>query len=158
MIGTVQERFEAKVDRLPGYGPHGQCHLWKAHRNRDGYGRVRVGGKVLYAHRAAWELENGPVPEGLCVLHRCDTPRCVNVEHLFLGTQADNIADMETKGRGSHPKGSAITQSKLNEGIIPEIRKDLAEGVSGAELARRHGVDSNQISRIKLGKSWKHVQ
>jgi hypothetical protein len=155
MTGTLRERFEPKVDRTPGLGPNGDCHEWTACRGRDGYGQIKAGGKMLGAHRVAWELVNGPIPEGMCVLHRCDNPPCCRVEHLFLGSQALNMADMNAKGR--QPKGSDNGRAKLTEADIPEIRGLLAEGVVQREIGRRYGVASSQISNIKAGHRWNHV-
>jgi hypothetical protein len=157
MTGTLQERFEAKVDRLPGLGPDGSCHEWTAGRYRDGYGRIRVGGRILRAHRVAWEFERGPIPEGQQVLHKCDNPPCVREDHLFLGTQAENIADMNAKGRGNQPKGSDHGSAKLTEEEIPEIRSLLAHGAPGRFIARIYGVSDTLISNINTGKAWKHV-
>ena len=75
------------------------CWLWAGKTNSDGYGLLPENGAYKMAHRVAWELENGDIPEGVCVLHRCDTPPCVRVAHLFLGTKADNAHDRDCKGR-----------------------------------------------------------
>ena len=89
-------RFAEKVERRPS-----GCWEWTGARQTGGYGVLGVGSsKLVRAHRFAWELHYGEVPEGLSVLHRCDNPCCVNTEHLFLGTQADNMHDMRAKGRG----------------------------------------------------------
>jgi hypothetical protein len=76
------------------------CIEWDKSRSPKGYGRVKYKGKMRYAHRVAWIKRYGYVPEGMHVLHRCDNPPCINIEHLFLGTQADNMKDMAGKGRG----------------------------------------------------------
>ncbi len=100
---TLAERFAAKIDRSPGHGPWGDCHVWTGKPDSHGYGRIWLGGrsgKHHKAHRVAWILEHGePPPETPCVLHRCDNPPCVREDHLFLGTQTDNIADRDRKGR-----------------------------------------------------------
>ena len=75
------------------------CHEWAGATVKGGYGVMRVNKKNYRTHRIAWELTNGPIPNGLCVLHRCDNPPCLNIEHLFLGTQAETVADMSAKGR-----------------------------------------------------------
>jgi hypothetical protein len=95
----LRDRFEARTSRHAG-----ACWLWTGSRSAEGYGSIRVDGKMRKAHRVAWELANGPIPagagaHGTCVLHRCDNPSCVNPDHLFLGTNADNARDRQAKGR-----------------------------------------------------------
>jgi len=101
MRRTTAERFWAKVDRS------GDCWLWTAGvwKSRGGYGKFQAGSsranaRVVYAHRQAWELTNGAIPEGAIVRHRCDNPPCVNPDHLVLGDQTDNLRDMQRRGRG----------------------------------------------------------
>lgn len=90
------DRFWAKVDRS------GDCWVWTAYRNRNGYGQFWFNRSLHLAHRVSWILTNGSIPDGLCVLHQCDNPPCVNPAHLWVGTQVENIADRDAKGRQNH--------------------------------------------------------
>ncbi|AIS95347.1 HNH endonuclease family protein [Burkholderia thailandensis MSMB59] len=130
----------------------------EAHR----YGRYTVGGKKHLAHRFAYERAHGPIPAGLMVLHRCDNTRCCNVDHLFLGTHLDNMADMRAKGRGNKKRppvwsGSRASRAKLTDADIQEIRTARAEGVTTIELARRFKVHTSVISRAARGVSYSNV-
>jgi len=117
------------------------CQEWTGRRNRDGYG---IQGHKL-AHRVAWETAHGPIPDGLCVLHRCDNPPCVDVEHLFLGTRADNAADRNAKGRSSRHN------AKLTAQQVREIRED--KGIQ-RQIAERFGICQAQVCRIKRAYQW----
>ncbi len=88
-------RFWQKVQKGDG------CWEWQGSRNKLGYGITSLRGRAIRAHRVSWEIVNGPIPDGLLVCHRCDNPACVRPDHLFLGTQIDNLRDMRTKGRGN---------------------------------------------------------
>lgn len=101
------DHLEIRVIKIQrGY----QCVEWKGAINDRGYGQVRRDGEVAYVHRIAWTMVNGPIPDGLNVLHHCDNPPCYNVDHLFLGTQADNMIDMVTKGRAGWQRKRAAAQ------------------------------------------------
>jgi len=95
----LNDRFWAKVDKASGLGPQGTCWEWQASLNSDGYGNIGIEQMTDRAHRLSWRLHYGPIPDGLSVLHKCDNPPCVRPDHLFLGTQADNVHDMQAKGR-----------------------------------------------------------
>ena len=94
-VGTTEERLLENIRKRKKTG----CWLWTGQRKRHGYGVIKIGGIETKTHRAMWEVVNGPIPDGLCVLHRCDVPPCCNPEHLFLGTQGDNVRDCCKKGR-----------------------------------------------------------
>src|SRR5262245_56068801 len=117
---TVEERFWRKVER----GDASVCWPWKAARS-SGYGVLRVAGRNIRANRLAWELTHGPVPPGLWVLHRCDNPPCCNPAHLFLGSNEDNVRDMQSKGRARPPlprRGATHPMAKLTLDQVAEIR------------------------------------
>jgi len=149
---TLLERFEEKFVPEPNSG----CFLWTASGGPNGYGHINIGGKTVRAHRAAYELFKGPIPDNLCVLHTCDTPCCVNPGHLFAGTQTDNMTDMIKKGRArylageSHPRGTA----KLTEKQVLEIR--VATG-SQKQIAARYGIGCSNVSQIKSRQRWGHL-
>ena len=117
------------------------CIEYKGHKIPSGYGTTKVGGKTVYAHRRAWEIVNGSIPEGLCVLHKCDNPSCINPEHLFLGTQLENIEDRNSKGR---------TFGKYWRNIGIMVR--MLQGTSQSETAREFGVHPSFCNRL-----WKKL-
>ena len=133
-----KERFLAKVKVVES-----GCHEWQAGHARGGYGKFRYPTKTVTAHRASWELFIGPIPKGQCVLHRCDNRLCVNPQHLFLGTLADNVKDMDEKQRRK-------TRAKLTETQVKEVRQMLNDRYSQKEIAKKFNVDQTTISRIKL--------
>lgn len=155
-------RFWAKVDKNGPiiYEHLGKCWVWTGWTNELGYGLVsRVEGirRLHRAHRVSWTLTNGKIPDGLLVLHRCDNPACVNPEHTFLGTHADNIRDKMEKGRGGHLRGEEAGRAKLTENEVREIRKMRGEGAVYPVIARRFGVSESTIAAIIRGRSWKHL-
>jgi len=115
-VKTLSERFDERVHPEPMTG----CHLWVG-GSYGAYGKFGLGerGRAMLAHRFSWERRNGPVAEGLCVLHKCDTPACVNPAHLFLGTRTDNSEDKMAKGRYRSANGSK-THCKRGHEFTPE--------------------------------------
>jgi hypothetical protein len=150
-------RFWAKVERR---GPE-ECWPWRASRKRNGYGQIGADpegnilrGRKLYAHRLAYEIAYGPIPAGLHVLHRCDNPACTNPTHLFLGTHAENMADMICKRRHAH--GDRQPTRKLDQNRVRAIRW-LARHDPGpaAVLAHEFGVSTANIELIVKGATWR---
>lgn len=107
---------------------------------------------MKYAHRVAWEETRGPIPAGMFVCHRCDNPACVRVEHLFLGTHADNMADQMAKGRQA--RGIQNPKAKLNETQVIEIRRSVA---TLADLAACFGITESVARKARSGKTWGHI-
>lgn len=167
--GSLADRFWAKVEKSDG------CWLWLASKFQHGYGSATVdGGRRENAHRVAWRLIRGSIPKGMFVLHRCDNPACVNPDHLWLGTQTDNMRDCAAKGRTAlqlrpwraargdahgarlHPeslaRGSANGNSVLSEATVLEIRRQTT--VAAATLARRLGVPETTVRDVRSGRTW----
>lgn len=146
-------RFWKKVDKS------GNCWLWKAYIKTNGYGQFQIEKKPYLAHRISWIIHNGDIPNGLQVLHKCDVRNCVNPNHLWLGTQGDNVRDMEKKNRGVHPTGEEHGRSKLKEFEVRQIKTALKTPYHGIvnDLAFKYGVDASHISKIKSKVSWKHI-
>lgn len=137
-----QDRFEAKAFPEPNSG----CWIWTATTDKSGYGRFRVNGISVLAHRKAYEIYTGPISAGLLVCHRCDTPACVNPDHLFLGTFLDNSNDMMRKNRGVWRRGENHKQSKLTTDQVLAIRSDPRPT---RRIAAEYGVTSSFISQLK---------
>ncbi len=135
--------------------PNSGCWLWEFSLDSRGYGKCHWG-KIKRAHRVSYAAFYGD-PGELCVLHKCDNPCCVNPEHLFLGTQGDNMRDKTAKGRNNAPRGVSCSWARLTDDDVREIKKALAAGETGRSLAKRFGVTFGQISNIKVGKAWRHV-
>ena len=145
---------ESKIVRVPESG----CHLWTGQLDSHGYGRIkkRVDGRIRYflAHRVIWELERGPIPDGLCVCHHCDVRECLNPSHLFVGTSAENTADMMRKGRGRWQKGVVRNGLKLTVAQVLSIR---ADDRLHRVIAEDYGVNPCTIDRIKSRKRWQNL-
>ncbi len=130
------------------------CIEWTGYRRPLGYGEIGVGRRdegTVATHRAAWELAHGPIPAGMFVCHRCDNPPCCNVDHLFLGTCADNVADMVAKGRGA--RGDRLPHTKLSDDDVARLRRIAAGGgVTQQQIAAAFGVSQPYVSQLLAGK------
>lgn len=152
--GTLAERFWRKVRRSDG------CWEWTAYLRPDGYGTIGAGGKyggMIRAHVASWRLHFGPVPAGLCVLHRCDNRGCVRPDHLWLGTRADNMRDMDQKGRRvtSDRRGERQWwRAKLTDAAVVLIR---TSPLPTQRVARILGVSAGLIYKVRSRQTWTHL-
>ena len=158
-------RFWAKVNRDGPTMLHMEspCWVWTGAENGRGYGRLGIGDVWVYAHRHSFILANGPLPEfpgthAACVLHRCDNPPCVRPDHLFLGTQRENLADMMRKGRANQVRGERTRAARLTDAQVREIRTLYAAGIlDGPKLAGRFGVDHSTVYAIINRRTWRHL-
>ncbi|MCR4433665.1 MAG: HNH endonuclease [Caldiserica bacterium] len=144
----VEERFWSMVKRDNPYS----CWEWQGYTLRDGYGAFHFQGKRIIASRFAWILTYGEIPPGMCVLHKCDNPSCVNPRHLFLGTQKDNMHDAVLKGMKSGPHNG---RTRLTWPQVDAIRLLLQNGWSAYRLARFFGVNYKTVWQILRGKTWR---
>ena len=129
-----------------GYIMLDDCVEWEGSKNGRGYGETWIDGQRWRAHRRVWTLAHGPIPEGMLICHHCDNPSCINVDHLFMGTPADNSRDMVEKERHG--------RSRLTEKDVIAILNDPRPD---PQIAKDYGVGYKQINHIRLGKRWKHV-
>lgn len=158
--GTLAERFWARVDKR---GPD-ECWPWLGAKNCGGYGRIckgnrKGGAPTIQAHRASYELNVGPIPDGLFVCHHCDNRACVNPAHLFLGTAQDNADDMVRKGRSprhgkTHNSGERNGRAKLTAQQVIEIRQSP---MTYDQISKVYGISDGAISGILSRKNWKHI-
>ncbi len=137
------------LEKIADDAPKG-CWLWTGYTDRDGYGRFRH--EPVLAHRYSYTHFVGPIPPDKCVLHKCDVRNCVNPNHLFLGTAADNTADKMAKGR--HTRGEDVNNAKLTEEQVIMIRSSPKRS---CDLADELGVDISAIHKVRRRHTWKHV-
>ncbi len=156
----IEDRFHEKyeIDAVSG------CWNWTAFTSTHGYGMIWFNKKNSLAHRVSWMIHNGDIPKkrgigshGVCVLHRCDNPKCVNPDHLFLGTHQDNMNDMLNKGRDITFEGEKHGMAKLKIEDVRRIRVLLNSGPTLQEIADEFNVALSTVSSIKYGHNWKSV-
>lgn len=149
------DRFISHIDTTPGLGPNGDCWEWTGWLSKRGYGRFKLI-RYYMAHRVAYELfYNKLIPEGMCVCHHCDNPKCVRVDHLFLGTYQDNMDDMVNKGRSNNISGEEHYAAKLTLVQVGEIRRLYnTENYTMRQLADKFNVSAVNIDRILQNKIW----
>ena len=154
---SLYERFWGKVNKTDG------CWIWTGGVNPRGYGKLKVNGRWVLAHRLSWELKVGPIPDGLFACHQCDNPPCVRPSHLFLGTARDNNADMFRKGRQNYERGPGVSRwgeanftARITNDQADEIRELYAAGgVSQERLAVAYGIDQTSVSQIILNRRYR---
>lgn len=150
------DRFWIKVDRKSD----SECWNWNASLAGKGYGQVKppkgFGRRNFYAHRVAFTLTYGGIPDGLEICHACDNPKCCNPKHLFAGTRAANATDMAMKMRSTWGERSGT--AKLKSQDVIEIRGLLSEGLPQQAIAKQFGISQIQVSRIHTGKRWKKLE
>ena len=128
------------------------CHLWTGSTNHSGYGRIGIDYKDYLAHRLSYELQVGPIADGMFACHHCDNPRCINPQHLFLGKQSDNLADMVKKGRQMRGEGH------YNARLDPQKVKHIRSKTEPVDiLAAKYGVTRGAIFAVLNNKTWRHV-
>lgn len=152
---SLSDRFHDKI----AYEPNSGCWLWTGAINTLGYGLIGLGHRsdgIAKAHRVSYELHNGEIPTGLCVLHRCDNPYCVNPDHLFVGTLSDNMKDCVQKKRNFIPDNRAekATWAKLTKENVLHIKEREMTGLNYAKL---YSVSKSTIFSIWSGKNWQSV-
>ena len=150
---TLEERFWEKVNKNSGiFGTDGlyptECWVWTAYKKNTGYGIIQHKGKPTRAHRISWILYFGPILDNRCVLHKCDNPSCVRQDHLFLGTQLQNIADRDKKKRFNPMRGYANGNAKLTEKDIATIRRLYSQNVTKAEIAQMFNISRDYLNKI----------
>ncbi len=163
----------AEIERFRGRfvaGVPSACWLWTGYVAVCGYGVMKCGGRPTYAHRISYMLFRGPIADKLQVCHTCDNPRCINPDHLFLGTGRENIQDAAAKGRIRHgdshpwrlhpelvPKGEGHGQHVLTESEVLEIRALVQAGATWAAMAARYGVGRGTIGHVVMRRTWRHI-
>ncbi len=139
----------------------GDCLVFTGDAGRRASGkhpRMRIRENLYFAHRIAWHIANGPIPDGLVIMHACDQLGCVNIKHLSCDTQTSNTKDRDRKGRQRTLRGQDNGHSKLSEANVIEIIERLTAGETGVELAAAFKVRTSLISQIKCGHIWKHIK
>jgi len=165
-LDILKTDFWGRVNKSDG------CWLWVMGKNKQGYGKINVAGKDALAHRVSYLITKGEIPHGMFVCHTCDNPTCVNPDHLFLGTPADNMADKVKKGRQARGdelrkaqqkgaqtfrRGVETGHAKVNESQVVEIRELSASGLKYPQIAIRYGISINGVFHIVKRHTWKHV-
>lgn len=146
------ERFWKRVEIVPFHG----CYEWLGPKSPKGYGWFTIPGAKM-AHRASWILHHGKIPCGYHVLHKCDNPGCVRIEHLYLGTNSDNIRDKVLRNRTQRLKGQMNPSVILSKKQVLHIRREYSRGKTQGVLAKKFKISQANISRIVRRETWAHI-
>lgn len=149
LLKSLRRRFSSRIIITE------RCWEWCGQIASTGYGRIRFGQLHTFAHRVSYSFFFGKIPRGLCVLHKCDNPRCVRPDHLFLGTKKDNTDDAVRKGRMPH--GESHKLHKLSAAQVTEIRQRHSSGESRRALRTDFRISKSQVQRIVTAASWRHL-
>ena len=147
-VKSLEQRFLEKIEKTDN------CWNWLAYLNEWGYGVFSENRKTILAHRFSWKFYKGEIPKGLEVCHRCDNPKCVNPDHLWLGTHIENVEDTVRKGRNVSFKGEANGASKLTQKQVNEIR-DMSKKYSSIEIAKIYSITREHVWGIVKYRVWK---
>lgn len=151
---TPEQRFELRVNRNCANG----CWEWIGPTSNHGYGGLNVNGRRMVASRYSYEKYIGPIPEGLFVCHKCDNPPCVNPDHLFLGTSAENTRDRDRKNRGAHNYGETNGAHRYTAETMLAIKADVESGrATKRSIAAKFGVCYETVMRVAHGRTWRHL-
>lgn len=160
---SLSERFHKHVGTEDANG----CIPWMASRSKNRFGKPTYGqltyrlngkSKTYNTHRLAWLFAFGEIPTGMHVLHRCDNPICLNPDHLFLGTNADNMEDRNKKGRTKGcTGGEQHPKAKMTDAKVKKMRRQFAEGVRIYVLAKQYGIRQVTVAKIVYRRTWKHI-
>lgn len=169
-LESLVEKLEAAPKAKPSVWPHAsmedlaegrqrECWEWTAALKPTGHGRVFINGKFSYVHRVVFEAAFGPIPEGMCVCHKCDNACCFNPDHLFLGTRANNLQDMWRKGRQTkeRARGDSSPKTIYSTAKVLEMRRRKANGDRIGSLVLEFGGTYQAIKAIIDRKTWKHI-
>lgn len=150
----LDNKLSAKSEKVGG------CLIWTGTKSKKGYGLIRIDGTWKLAHRVSYAFYVGEIADGKIIRHSCDTPACINPDHLLIGTQADNMTDMRSRGRSNYAKGADTGNAKITEAQVIEIRATYQRGIRGFGvhvIAKRYGLSKPAVRAILERKSWKHV-
>lgn len=152
LLEELKQRLLCRIEIIDG-PLDTPCWIWQGSRMSGGYGNLTFHSESMTAHRASWIVHKGPIPVNLNVLHKCDNRPCINPDHLFIGTQAENLQDMVNKGRDALRNKAILTSEQVL--VIKQLL--IAGKHSQYEIGDMFGVSRSTILNIHLGHNWRHI-